>query len=75
MNNWLVRLKGVIRNRVTSGWSPVNTGIVQSSTLGTVLFKVHFNVFINDMNIGLECMQSQVAGDTKLGGTADSLKG
>lgn len=75
VNNWLVRLKRVIRNRVTSGWGPVNTGIVQSSTLGTVLFKVLFNIFINCMNTGLECMHSKVAGDTQLGGTADCLKG
>ncbi|PKU45439.1 rna-directed dna polymerase from mobile element jockey-like [Limosa lapponica baueri] len=69
---WLKdRAQRVMIRGTESSWRSITSGAPQRSVLGPVLF----NIFISDLNRGMECPLSKFAEGTKLRGVADKREG
>ncbi|GAB0185440.1 mitochondrial enolase superfamily member 1 [Grus japonensis] len=54
-----------------SKWRPVTSGVLQGSVLGLALF----NIFVSNVDSGIECILSEFANNSKLCGAVNMLEG
>ncbi|GAB0179151.1 hypothetical protein GRJ2_000380400 [Grus japonensis] len=67
IRNWLdYHTQRVVVNSLMSRWRSVMSGVPQVPQM--------FNIFVSDMNSGIECTLSKIANDTKLSGVVDTLE-
>ncbi|RMB95392.1 hypothetical protein DUI87_28113 [Hirundo rustica rustica] len=72
VRNWLDgRAQRVVVNGAACSWQPGTSGVPQGSVLGPALL----NVFIDNMDEGIESFISKFVADTMVGGCVDRLEG